>query len=1001
MDGDVSYYQQTSFCGKERCKKCLKGKGVGHGPYWYAYQTINGRIKRTYIGRTLPVEALPFVETKPDPLLVAEQRPSTVTLPTGRFHRTPLVGRESERETLYSLLYKVEQLCDGTVSTQKHTDLPLDTQRTSQCTVLLGEPGIGKTRLAEELGRDAQARGWTVLWGRAYSQESGIPYRIWTDILRKALESEITPALLKKKVGGTSTTLAQVLPPTSHLPLGVDPTQPFLGFTVEEDVMNWSLQTILPGLWVAQRGRTARTPVEPEQEQLRLREAVRNLLTTIAKKKPVLVVLDDLQWTDGNSCELFSYLARHVYGIPILLLATCRATERQPSLVKLMEHMQREHTVTALQLNPLTPDEIAQLIGPLAPPDVERILVQAGGNPFFAEELARTRPPRLPDSISAALESRMNSLSEECRNMLRSASVLGNSFEFSLIHELETKQNGAKNDEDTLFDLLEEAMTAGVLTEEGSGVHIAYSFWHPLMVTHLYDNISGTRRKQIHRRVADILLRTHRGHEAEVAPTIAHHLQYGGADPVHVAHYAEVAGNRAYLLLAYSEAERYYQLALEKAKEATRQGSTKVALMNAPAHLAPLTERLAESIMVQGRFLDARLCLERVYELRLEELGGEEPNKREAQMLALLWGEIGRTWLYLGQSERSQEYYNRGEELLQKAEVVTGFACARMRTLQGGALAQQGQQAEALRVVKQALQLFQDANMPNRVLPYKPQAGIPLTRIQRTLNGDLNDLGRMYMSLGTIYNNMGQLNDALTHLSAALALFEEREQKREVANASCNIGYISLKKGEYITAQRAFERSLAIAEYIGDGPISSVVCSNFGELAACRGDLVEAGKWYKRALVLAEQFQDRTYISTWNAALAVVLQAQGQPTEAGVCIVRAFRVGRGMKSTFCIGNALLALAKLRILQAQQRPQSARLLLNHAACDIARTLALTGLDAETTTKAYLALAHTNLLLGNRAEAHTMLEEVVKQAHGYSLAVIEQQAWDLLDRLNKAK
>ena len=405
--------------------------------------------------------------------------------------------------------------------------------------------------------------------------------------------------------------------------------------------------------------------------------------------------------------------------------------------------------------------------------------------------------------------------------------------------------------------------------------------------------------------------------------------------------------------------------------------------------------------MVQGRFLDARLCLERVYELRLEELGGEEPNKREAQMLALLWGEIGRTWLYLGQSERSQEYYNRGEELLQKAEVVTGFACARMRTLQGGALAQQGQQAEALRVVKQALQLFQDANMPNRVLPYKPQAGIPLTRIQRTLNGDLNDLGRMYMSLGTIYNNMGQLNDALTHLSAALALFEEREQKREVANASCNIGYISLKKGEYITAQRAFERSLAIAEYIGDGPISSVVCSNFGELAACRGDLVEAGKWYKRALVLAEQFQDRTYISTWNAALAVVLQAQGQPTEAGVCIVRAFRVGRGMKSTFCIGNALLALAKLRILQAQQRPQSARLLLNHAARDIARTLALTGLDAETTTKAYLALAHTNLLLGNRAEAHTMLEEVVKQAHGYSLAVIEQQAWDLLDRLNKAK
>ncbi len=998
MDGGISYYQQISFCGKTRCKKCREG--IGHGPYWYAYQTINGRIKRTYVGRTLPVEALPFVETASDPPLAVELLPSAVALPTGRFHRTPLIGREKERETLYNLLYEVEQLRTSTVSHKKYTDLPLDTQRTSQCTVLLGEPGIGKTRLAEELGRDAQSRGWTVLWGRAYSQESGIPYRIWTDILRKALESETTPALLGKKVGGTSATLAQVLPPTSHLPLGADPTQPFLGFTVEQDVMNWSLQTILPDLWVSQRGRTARTPVEPEQEQLRLREAVSTLLTTIGHKKPVLVVLDDLQWADGNSCELFSYLARHVYGSPILLLATCRATERQPSLAKLMDHMQREHTVTPIPLEPLTPEEIAQLIGPLAQPDIERILRQSGGNPFFAEELARTRPPRLPDSISAALDSRMNSLSEECRNMLRSASVLGNSFEFSLIQALETKQNGAKNDEDTLFDLLEEAMTASVLTEEGTGSRVTYSFWHPLMVTHLYDNISGTRRKQIHRRVADILLRTHRGREAEVAPTIAHHLQYGGADPVHVAHYAEVAGNHAYLLLAYSEAERYYRLALEKAKEATRLGSTKVALMNAPAHLAPLTERLAESILVQGNFLEARIFLESVYALRVEELRGVEPNVQEAQMLALLWGEIGRAWLYLGESERSQEYYNRGEDILQTARVVTGFACARLRTLQGGALAQQGQHTEALDVVRQALSLFQEADAQHTPQPYTQQDDVPLTRTQRTLNGDSNDLGRIYMLLGTIYNNMGKLNDALAHLSAALTLFEKREQKREIANASCNIGYISLKKGEYVAAQNAFERSLAIAEYIGDGPITSVVCSNLGQLAACRGNMAEAGNWYTRALVLAEQFQDRKYISIWNAELAVILQAQQHSIEAVPCILRAFRVGRDINNALCIGNALLALARVRILQAQQHSPHSTLLLSRATRNITRTLALPGLDAETYTKAHLALAHAHLLLGNTPSARTLLEEVIAQAHRYSLAVIEQQAWDLLDQINMA-
>ncbi|GAC1635897.1 MAG: hypothetical protein NVS4B11_38280 [Ktedonobacteraceae bacterium] len=985
MDGKVTYHQQMSYCGKAHCRKCRNG--AGHGPYWYAFQTVNGRVKRTYIGKELPPEMMHLVGTElaPPPAML----PPPDQLPTGRIHRNPLVGREKEHGILHTLLLQVERNQSSSVAQNKRADLPLDTQRHSQCVVLLGEVGIGKTRLAEELGREAQQRGWAVLWSRAYSQESGIPYRVWSDILRKALDVQSAPPVGR----GTS--------------VGTDPARPSRGSIGDEDVLDQSLQIILPELWVPQR---ALGIVEPEQEQLRLREVVSRLLTTMSQKKPLLIVLDDIQWADGSSCELLGYLARHVHGSPILLLATCRENETPKALTKLIDHMQREHTITTLHIDPLTREEIGQLVEHLPSHQVQHIQLQAAGNPFFAEELARTTPPKLPDTISAALSSRMNSLSNECRTLLKNAAVLGSSFEFPLIHALEVKHIGEHTDEDALFDLLEEALAAGVLTEEGVGARVTYSFWHPLMVTHLYESVSAVRRTHIHRRVADILLRMHRGHEADVAATIAHHLMYGGAGSVHVAHYAEVAGDHAYALLAYPEAERYYKIALDAALKASHRlgfEADTASMLLAPSHLALLTEHLAESVMVQGRFAEARSLFERVITLRYQdqEQRNEPLLPQGAQVHALLWGEIGRTWLYLGDRAKARQCYERGEQVLQQTHVLIGFAWARLRTLQGGLFAQEGNYTEALSVAKEALRLFQAYSAQHHALPYDLLSSIPLTRIQRTLNGDPNDLGRIYMLLGSVYNSMGQLNNALSQLTTAMTMFEQRDQKREIANASCNIGYISLKKAEFVLAQKAFERSLAIAEYIGDGPISSVVFRDYGELAVCRGNLEEAEGWYKRALTLAEQFKDRTYISIWSAELAVILQAQQKSAEATTYLIRAVMGGRAIQNNLCIGNALLALAQMRIIQAQHLRASSQpdkkhtLLLKHAYSDAQRALLLTGLGAETYTKARLVMAHALLLLGDTIKARGWLEDVVERAHSHNLALIEQQAWDLLDQINK--
>src|SRR5207302_5777333 len=125
--------------------------------------------------------------------------------------------------------------------------------------------------------------------------------------------------------------------------------------------------------------------------------------------------------------------------------------------------------------------------------------------------------PGLPQTIAAALDSRLQRLSSACRQFLSKAAVLGSSFDFHLISALET--GTTSNDEDLVLDLLDEALHSGVLIEEGTGSRITYSFWHPLLVSHLYSALSATKRSRFHRRTAEVLRQMYEARADEVAAT--------------------------------------------------------------------------------------------------------------------------------------------------------------------------------------------------------------------------------------------------------------------------------------------------------------------------------------------------------------------------------------------------------------------------------------------------------------------------------------------------
>ncbi len=255
----------------------------------------------------------------------------------------------------------------------------------------------------------------------------------------------------------------------------------------------------------------------------------------------------------------------------------------------------------------------------------------------------------------------------------------------------------------------------------------------------------------------------------------------------------------------------------------------------------------------------------------LRTFNSAEEARQEAQIQALLWSEIGWTWRFTGDTERTRLCYERGEQVLRDAGILTGPAWARLRFQQSSIFWQQGNYEEALRAAQEALRLFEESipQAPIRLanaaaqLPYGSgetigegdatvllKGNLPdtsnLTRIRLTLLGDPVDLGRTHALLGAIASAIGQRNEALEHQNKALAIYERYDRQREIAHVSNNIGYLHLKKAEYTLAQSFLHRSFSLAERIGDVPLMSVIFHNLGELAAASGDLQEAETLYKK-----------------------------------------------------------------------------------------------------------------------------------------------------------
>ena len=405
-----------------------------------------------------------------------------------------------------------------------------------QIVVLVGEPGIGKTRLAADFCRSAYEHGALVLRGRCY-EDSPVPYQPVVEALRHYV-SESAPEALRL-VARHRATLAKLLPELADSS--------------------------------AQAAAISSGAEPPDREQFMLFDAVVSVLRTAAHEQPLVLVLDDLHWGDAPTLSLLRHVVRATEGMPLLILGTYRETEVDEAhpLEQALAEFRRARTLQTLRLEGLDEEEVAAMIssrsGRAPPPAVARAITErTQGNPFFVEELLRDLTveadfgealTRVPDTVKDLLVRRLRRLDGGCKRVLTVAAVTGREFSLDVI------QRVAGTTAEEVADSLEQAIAAQVVREFSIG---HYGFGHALIREAIYDRLSRTRRAQLHRQIGEAIESVAGDRGYEQPGLLAYHFSAGGHE-AKAYEYHSRAGGAAELVCAVEPALTHSTEALEAA----------------------------------------------------------------------------------------------------------------------------------------------------------------------------------------------------------------------------------------------------------------------------------------------------------------------------------------------------------------------------------------------------------------------------------------------------
>lgn len=775
--------------------------------------------------------------------------------------------------------------------------------------VIQGEAGIGKSRLVEELlwrlqpedaaDRPSSLGGWTILTGHCYESARQLPYRPLVEAL-----GAVQPYLNLDTLGVPDVWLAEV-------------------------------NRLLPELNEQRPDLPTPPRLDPAQEQRRLFEGMTRFIAAICR--PLLLVVEDLHWADEGTLNLLGFLLRHAETASVLVLATVREEDIEPSLTALIRGLSREGRLATIRPERLSADATVALLRELVREGTEqigeRLHRETEGNPLFAVEMVRSMieagalrvgPPgyplgrvagdivELPDSIQAVIRSRLARLTGPARDFLNAAAVFGRGFDFDHARLVSGQS------EDEALDALESLLQAQILREASNsvsnpGADLLYTFSHEKIQRVLYDELSGARRRILHRRALDALTASGQ----RVGPELLAYHAFRGQVWDQATSLSEQAAAAATQVFAYPTATALYLQALDALShlprdEALRRQEVDLRLrlaqvafyaypgrllewlgpaegearaLDDQARLAQVWLAQASALYIQGQFTQALAMLERL--VPIAEASGSDLLK------ARTFNILGRLLVLRGELERGVAVLDEAIPLLERVG-SRGDAIV-VRALKSSGHAYLGEFARAEASAQQAYQDSLAAGDPaaqvaslvfleaihqawghwTETVEYGRQ-GVAQARAAGNLIYEYNS----GMVMGLALAHLGELDEAVRVQEHAIEIARQADIRVVLGRAHGWLGEIYLLAGRLADAERAASDGRQIC--LTNGYLSEQgLCERvLGEACLAQGDLAGAAEHLAAALDVLERCQVRPELVRTRLALSRLATAQGDSEAA-------------------------------------------------------------------------------------------------------------------------
>lgn len=721
-----------------------------------------------------------------------------------------------------------------------------------------GEAGLGKSRLIGEtkqrIAAIADDNAIRVMQGHCFEPDSSLPYAPFIDLLRSCVATHDADEI-RACLGTDGPELVKLVP---------------------------ELTPLIPGLVPSPTS-------DPEQEKRRIFHAVCEFVSRISAQRPLMIVIEDMHWSDDTSLELLAQLARRIRTHPIVVFITFRSDEVQPRLRQILGAMDREHVLLEWSLERLSTQEVERMIQaifeldtPVRSEFLDTIYALTEGNPFFIEEVLKSlvasgdifyadgawdRKPieqlKIPRSIHAAVSARTSQLSPEAAHTLVIAAVAGRRFDFDLLQLI------TSNGESELLTIFKELVAAQLVVEETAD---HFAFRHALTQQAIYNDLLARERRTLHRDIAAAVRQlTKPSLDARLAE-LAHHF---------------------YAAESWDEAYYYCQRQAEAAQR-----------MNAPGAAAEQFSRAIEAAEHLGVAVPAAMYRSRGraqeaagnfdlalgdYERTLDMAAAEADGRAECQALmdlGFLWA--GRDY------ERAGGFFRRANDLAARLgdPVLEAHTLNRL----GNWLVNTGDTSEGVLLHERALAAFRGAGNDKGVIE------------------TLDLLGMAYGLDGDPAAGVRAQSDAIDMLRprgpSFLLCSSLTTRATWSAPNQCEVSYSPLRTFE--ECARDASDAMTIARQL-DSPtalsyamwVSGGVNEAFGQFSIAQRDAADG-------LRLAGEIGHEQWAAGARYMLGRVAVAMLDPERAKGHLVEGVRLARTVGSTWWLGNssAYLALAHL-------------------------------------------------------------------------------------------